>query len=253
MIVVFTLSQRVPRINPVHQLILDRKKRIKMKITKGILIKQMKSGLEKLGYMEFKDSILGTQGLFVKRLPNGLFISLGLIIHRYFENAYTGAFYLSKTTRWSSVWGDIPKESYKRPGHFLTISERSAYANSNVIEGDSPDIWWTNLDEKSKHDFIRVIEITEPRFVNQHNLIQKIEQSREIQALSEYSKKVREIVLQNGIDRKFNFKHIKEIDQTPVEWFYAAEVVLKEGNSTINHNIINVLATDSYRQFVLCG
>ena len=91
-----------------------------MKLTKVKLIQAIKPGLEKLGYLYLKDSISGAQGLFGKKLSNEMYLTLGLTIHRFYDDAFTGSFYLSKTTEWAACYGNIPKECYKRPGYFLS-------------------------------------------------------------------------------------------------------------------------------------
>lgn len=219
-----------------------------MKLSKAKLIKLVKPWLEELGYREFKETIEGSQGFFVKKLEKGLYLTLGLIIHRYYDNAFTGAFYLSKTTRWASVWGDIPNESYKRPGHLLTDEERSIYTEDEINIKGAYDIWWDGADEKSVLDFLRIIELTESRFINQPELLHKIEQSQEVQILSNYSEAVKRIAATNQINGSFSFLPSKEVDKIPVIWFKAAEKVLKENKSILNKNTVKLLAADAYRQ-----
>lgn len=136
-----------------------------MKLSKAKLIKMVKASLEDLGYTEFKESTGGSQGLFVKDLGRGFYLTLGLTIHRYYDSAFTGDFYLSKTTRFASLWGDIPRESYERPSFLLTDEERSVYLEDEINVKAARDIWWDGSDENSVLDFLRVIEVTEPRFV----------------------------------------------------------------------------------------
>lgn len=219
-----------------------------MKLTKAKLIKLVKPGLGKLGFTEFKETTEGSQGFFAKKLKNGFYLTLGLIIHRYYDSAFTGAFYFSKTTRWASVWGDIPDESYKRPGHLLKDGERSIYPEDEINVKGAYDIWWDGNDEKSVLDFLRVIELTEPRFVNQPGLMRKIEQSQDIQALSNYSEAVKKLVSTNQINGSFSFLPVKEVDGIPLDWFKASEKVLKESKGILNANTVKLLAADAYRQ-----
>ncbi|PLK42102.1 hypothetical protein [Emticicia sp. TH156] len=219
-----------------------------MKLSKAKLIKLVKPKLLDLGFTEFRETTEGTQGFFVKKLRNELYLSLGLIKHRYYESAFTGAFYLSKTTRWASLWGDIPSESYKRPGYLLTDEERSIYPENELNTKGTYDIWWNGNDEKSVLDFLRVIELTEPRLLNHFGLIQKIEQSQEVQTLSNYSEAVKKIVSSNQINGSFSFLPPKEVDEIPIIWFKASEKVLKESKGIVNLNTVKLLATDAYRQ-----
>ena len=49
-----------------------------MKLNKRILNKLVGPPLIARGFTEFKDTICGTSGLFVKRVDNGLYLSLGM-------------------------------------------------------------------------------------------------------------------------------------------------------------------------------
>lgn len=222
-----------------------------MKLSKGRLTKLVKSGLENLGFVEFKDTVNGTQGFFTKKLESGLYLTFGLIIHRFYNDSFTGAFYLSKTTRWGSVWDDIPKESYRRPGYFLTYNERSIYPESEINTIGSYDIWWNGSDERSILDFLRVIELTEPRFANQPDLIKKIENSQEIKTLSEYADRVKDLIGKNQLDGSYKFIPSKEVDNIPMDWFKASEKVLNDTKGILNPNTVKLLASDAYRQYCL--
>lgn len=223
-----------------------------MKLTKAKLISLLKPDLEKLGFIQIKDTITGSQGLFVKKLHKDFYLTLGLIIHRYYDSAFTGAFYLSKTTRWSSIWGDIPKESYKRPGYLLTDSERTVYSETEINAKEIYDIWWDGKDKDSLSQFLNVIQITESRFLNQTDLFTKVELSTEVNLLSKYSHKVKELINEKSIiNRAYKFLPTKEIDNIPIIWFMAAEVVLTDENGILNSNTVKLLAADAYRQYLV--
>jgi hypothetical protein len=212
-----------------------------MKLSKAKLIKLVKPKLESLGFKEFKDTKVW-QGLFIKKLDNSLYLSLGLTIHRYYENAFTGDFYLSTNTCIGAQWGDIPKEIYKRPSNFLTDVERSIYPADDINIKGTLDIWFYGDEEKSILDFITVIQI---------GLLQKIEQSKEVKKLTNYSEAVKKLVITNQINGTFTFLPIKEINEIPLIWFKASELILKESNDTLNTHSVIRLASDAYRQHQL--
>jgi hypothetical protein len=222
-----------------------------MKLTKTKLIKSIQLPLEKMGYTEFKDSIEGTQGLFIKTLNNGFYLCLGLTISRYFDDMFTVDYYLSKTTRWGAVWKDIPNESYERPGIFLTKQERFIYLDEEHNAEGVVDVWWNGNSEKEINNFLKVIEITEHRFVNQYEIIKKIEESKELAKLSSLAKKTQQVVELNKVIDNLNFQPKKEIDNIPFVWFKAAETVLKEDKEILNDNTVKFLAADSWRQYML--
>lgn len=223
-----------------------------MKLTKAKLIKTLQPKLESLGYIYFKDSIEVSQGLFIKKINSELYLSLGLVIDRYYDSSFTGSFYLSNNTSFASVWGDIPKECYERPTQFLSNEERLLFSkeeNNSII-----DLWFDGFDESSINDFIKILELSEIRFVNQQNLIENLNKSIEVKLLSELSKSVIEKIESNYNFNITSYNHLpnKEIDNIPLKWFQAAEISLKQFNyKYININTVISLAADAFRQNIL--
>lgn len=220
-----------------------------MKLSKKKLIKRVEPGLKKLGYTEFNDITRTWQGLFVKKISRNLYLTLGLTIHRYYESAFNAHYYLSKTTTIGAVWGDIPKEIYKRPSFLLTDSERSLLQEE---KDNSKDIWFDGNSENSILNFLNVIELTERRFISQPELINQIEKSKDIEKLFMYSKGVREFVkINNNITNSSIIVPFKENKDIPLIWFNASEDVLSKNKEILNKHIIDRLASDSYRQEIL--
>jgi hypothetical protein len=96
-----------------------------------------------------------------------------------------------------------------------------------------------------------VIEIAEPRFIDQPNLMKKIKQSQDIKTLSLYSERVKVAVSKNPIYGELNFIPAKEVDEIPMDWFKASEMVLKESKEILNAHTVKRLAADAYRQYKL--
>jgi len=217
-----------------------------MKLTKAKLIKSVKPKIESMGFTEFKDTIEASQGLFVKVLANGLYLVLGLTISRFYDSMFTGNYYLSKTTRIGSTWGDIPKESYERVSAFLTKDERGKFLDEKYKEGI--DGWWDGSNQDNIDNFLKVIELTQQRFIIQPELLKKIEESKEILELSLLAEMVKQIVSSNQVSAKFDFQPEKEIDGIPFIWFKAAEIALKNRGGILNKNTVKFLAADAWRQ-----
>jgi len=218
-----------------------------MKLTKNRLLKLTRAGLEKLGYCEFKDTQTGANGLFLKLIKEKYFLTLGLTISRYYDSRFTASYYFSKTTRWSAVWGDIPVESYQRIGRHLTIEERQLLLDKEHSQEGVIDAWWH---EKDIDKFFQTIKLTEGRFLNQHNLFFKIENSVEIYKLSHYSSNVITAVNEGKVDESIDYDFIPEapIDDIPLPWFKAAEAVLLKEKGILNSNTVKSLASDAWRQ-----
>ncbi len=219
-----------------------------MKLTKQKLISFLKPALTNMGYSEFKDSSTGSQGLYVKKI-NGMYLCLGTIISRYEDAQFSASFYLSKTTRWGSIWDDIPRNSYQRISFFLKEGERELLLNEDDHKGF--DAWWDASDESNISNFLKVVEITESRFINQNTLIDEINRSKEVIRLSNLVKDTIAAIKSGKIGNNFDFLPNKEIDEVPMIWFKAAELTLKKNQEVLNKNLVKLLATDSWRQFKL--
>lgn len=218
-----------------------------MKLTKAKLIKETKDKLNKLGYIQLKDTNSGSDGLYAKVIGDDLFLTLGLVISRYYDAKFTASFYLSKTTIWSAMWGDIPKDSYKRIGAFLTKEERKILLSSEDAQEGVNDAWW-NDDAGSISSFITTVGITENRFLGQADLLDRIEKSSEVNKLAFFSSQV--IKELNNVEDKYiySFTPKKEVDGIPLRWFEAAERVLFKEKAILNINTVKRLAVDAWRQ-----
>lgn len=224
---------------------------IKMKLTKSKLIESVRSKMESLDFTEFKNTKSGFQGLFVKRVAADLYLTLGLTIHRYYESAFTADYYLSSNTVIGAVWGDIPKECYVRIGFLLNDDERMLYPADNINVRGNSDIWWYGDEEQSVIDFLRVVKLTEKRFIQQPDLIRKIRNSQEIKFLSDYAERVKAIAIKEKLDGVFHFIPVKEVNGIPLIWFRASEKVINDSHGILNSHTVIRLATDAFIQYQL--
>lgn len=216
-----------------------------MKLTKAKLTKVLKPEMENLGYHWFKDSISGAQGLFAKKVNDSLYLTVGLTIHRYYEDAFTADLYLSKTTNIYCTWGDIPKDSIERPGFLMTDEELAKYKEyDNLIK----DIWWSC--DNSLDDFLYAIHLTAPRMYHNEDLVRRIWSSKEVSYLWNISSKIKKNVSNIPVTG-YSFIPKKEIDGIPLDWFKATEYTLRKAGENINLEIIKFHASDAYRQYVL--
>lgn len=220
-----------------------------MKLSKKQLIKSTKNSLLKLGYYEVSDSITGANGLFIKSLSNGYFLTLGLEISQLYNSRFTASFYLSKTTRWGSSWGDIPDKSYERIGFFLTKEERVELLGEEYRKEGVIDAWWDGFSQEEIEKFFRVVSIAEVRFLEQVDLFSKIGSSVEIKELAEYASTVFFLINENNIhDTDYQFIPLKPKDNIPIEWYKAAEKAIKIKNGILNQRTVTFLAADAWRQ-----
>lgn len=219
-----------------------------MKLTKKKLISIVKRRLETIGFTCFQDSISQTQGTFIIKLKDNMFLTLSLTIHRYYDSLFSADYYLSPTTRSASVWGDIPCDSYERVSFVLTDEERALYSN----EAPSvKDLWWDGFNDADVDKFIEIITLTYRRFSNNTDLIKRINQSNDVKKLVVFSHKTIETVKTRDFAQILEYQPEKEVDGIPYDWFKAAETVIRKEKAILNINTVKKLAADAYRQFCL--
>lgn len=223
-----------------------------MKLTKQKLLQITRDRLIECGYLEIENTFFGADGLFIKRVSDEFFLTLGLIISRYYDSKFTASYYLSKTTRWGSIWGDIPKESYKRVGYFLNNQERKALLDEEYNKEGVRDAWWDVNDIRSINNFISTVSISEQRFLEQPDLFKKIEDSLEVNILVEYVHLVNDIITSRSIE-EFNYKFTpaKSINNIPIDWFKAAEIAITEKGGILNANTVKLVAADAWYQHLV--
>ncbi|WP_104384441.1 hypothetical protein [Sphingobacterium sp. HMA12] len=220
-----------------------------MKLTKAKLISKVKAPLEALDMYILRNQCPVRKD-FSRKLENGFYLSLGLTISRFIENAFTGTFYYSKTTSWGAVWGDIPEESYIRPGFLITAEERKIYFDTENEK--LRDYWWDGFDDSSIASFIEVIKLTESRLFENTLLTKRIEDSLSVSQLKNYADEVKKLV--SGIEKlNFTYSYLpdKKIDGIPIQWFKTSEYVLKEQNGILNKNTVKNLASDAFIQSII--
>ncbi len=225
------------------------KKIINMKLTKKILISKLKPRLESLGFIYFQNSKSLYQGTFIMKVDENMFLTLSLIIDRYYDSKFTGTYYLSPTTNAGTTWGDIPKDSDQRPGYILTEEEFLKYSkDGNLI---ARDIWFDGFDDDESNTFVEIISLTYKRFSSDIELRNRINQSKDVQLLSKLAQETIEIATKGLFAGELEFIPEKELDGIPINWFEGAETVIRKEHYYLNKNTVVILASDAYRQFVL--
>lgn len=224
-----------------------------MKLSKKTLIRLVKPQLIAMGFTEFKDSIFGTSGLFINKVDHGLYLSLGMNIHRFYESLFTCDLFFSRTTRIYSCWGDIPRNCCMRPGYLLNNDELLKYSKG---EDMAPDIWWDASNEDDINNFFKVLNLTIPRHTANNLLINLLYESDDLTRLCELSSLVIEMIRCGELDDHYPYSFIpcREIDNIPMKWFCAAEIILRKeriNETKYLSNLVKQLAADAYRQFRL--
>ncbi|MDQ1161350.1 hypothetical protein QE422_001718 [Chryseobacterium sp. SORGH_AS 447] len=212
------------------------------------LITEFENSLKEQDYIYFKDSFLGATALFVKKINPNLFLTLGLETSRYEKDIFTASLYLSKTTCWSCIWGDIPQESFNRIGFLLNENDKNRFLGVDYEPGVK-DIWWNIYSPNTHSKFIDAIQEAEIKFITPE-LIKDIYESSDVSILYELATNVIDLIKNRDhrlSDFDFRFTLEKQIDNIPDVWFKSAEIVLSQSEEATNKNRIKLLASDAYR------
>ena len=207
--------------------------------------------LFEMGYLFFKESRNSTDGLYAKKLANGLFMTLGLNISRLYDCQFTIDLYLSRTTTIACCWKDIPRACYTHPGFYLTEEELQPYGHDGKI---IKDLWWS-VDEESINGFVQTLKKALYRMNVDEALIKRIWESTEVNKLVEQSQSVIELMESDKSILKNIDKEVakKCISLPPQEWYNSASIVLYTHlpDQSVNDGLVKRLAEDAFRQFVL--
>lgn len=223
-----------------------------MKLSKARLTDMVRGQFEKLGFRLFTNTVLPPKGLFVKRVEHDIFLSVGLTISRFYDSQFTADYYLSKSTRFGSTWGDIPKDSFTRIGFLLKDDERENILDEKyrIIK----DAWWDAANLNNVKSFFKVLEITQTRMGENFDLINRIRKSQDLNIMASHVNKLY-AVLNSNFDSQYVFSHqpIKEIKYVPSPWFQAAEIALNETGGILNRKTVELVAIDAWLQRELVG
>ena len=81
--------------------------------------------------------------------------------------------------------------------------------------------------------------------------MERIEKSTDVDILYKRSLWVKRLVANKTPDIQYYFLPQKNIDDIPMDWFKAAEIVLAESEALLKNQTVKRLAADAYRQYLL--
>lgn len=219
-----------------------------MKLKKKDLVKALRPGFETLGFHYFKDSILGSSGLFGKKVAKDLYFLAALNIHRFYDDAFTVDLCLTSALGCLYVdSGDIPQKCHLRPSRLLSSQERKLF-----LQEDDIDYWWSLYGETDiRPTFFDVLSIVEPRMTNDPILVREIRESVQLQFHALWEKWIIDIYYKRQFVENLSFSPDKPKDDIPLEWFKAAETLnLIFYKETFKNNVY-FDASNAYHRFVL--
>ena len=218
-----------------------------MKVTRKQLFKKLIPFFEEeMGYTYFKDTISAANGLFAKKIDDHIYLSIGITISNLFENSFTCDYYMAQSLRFAVLYEGI-RDAYPRPCQLLPKEELDKYLSNGVL---SELYWWYSDDDNSIKSFKEAVRLTEPRFVSNLELRERVTANEGTKHQHDLTTRVRMLVQSGVPDFETQFVPEKEKDGIPLIWFTAAEYVQKD-EEYFNKNLVFSLAADAYRQYVL--
>lgn len=143
-------------------------------MTKKKLSNLLEIGANKQGYHPVTGKTYGAFLHLYKRTASGLVLNLGILSSRFFDESFTGAFYLSSTFTWGYMPPGFPHAAYARIGSFLDSGERCQWLPSEFAKPDIVDAWWTPYSENNVLRFCQALAVAEDRFLQQPGLAEAV-------------------------------------------------------------------------------
>jgi hypothetical protein len=217
-----------------------------MKVTRKQLFKKLVPFFEGMGYTYFKDTISPACGLFAKKIDDNIYVCIGIDTSNLFENAFDCNYYMGQSLTYALLYEGI-RDAYLRSWQLFSEGELNKYRSIGAF---SEDFWWHSDDVNSIKSFKDAVQLTEPRFINNLGLRERIATNEEAKHQHDLTTKVRTLVQSGVPDFETKFVPEKEKDGIPLIWFTAAEYVQKD-EGYFNKNTVFRLTADAYRQYVL--
>jgi len=216
-----------------------------MKVTRKQLFKKLIPFFEKeMGYTYFKDTISPASGLFAKKIDEKIYVCIGIDTSNLYENAFDCNYYMGQSLTYALIYEGI-RDAYLRSWQLFSEEELNKYRSIGAF---SEYFWWHSDDDNSIESFKDAVRLTEPRFINNLCLRERIAANEEAKHQHDLTTKVRMLV-QCGVS-DFETQFVPEKDGIPLVWFTAAEFAQKDERYFNKHAVFR-LAADAYRQYIL--
>ena len=218
-----------------------------MKVTRKQLFKKLIPFFEKeMGYTYFKDTISPASGLFAKKIDEKIYVCIGIDTSNLYENAFDCNYYMGQSLTYALTYEGI-RVAYLRSWQLFSEEELNKYRSIGAF---SEYFWWHSDDDNSIESFKDAVRLTEPRFINNLCLRERIAANEEAKHQHDLTTKVRMLVQCGVSDFETQFVPEKEKDGIPLVWFTAAEFAQKDERYFNKHAVFR-LAADAYRQYIL--
>jgi|UniRef100_UPI003784E097 hypothetical protein len=210
-------------------------------MTKKKLSDLLEVGADKQGYRPVAGKTYGAFLHLYKRTTSGLVLNLGIQSSKYFDQSFTGAFYLSPTFTWGYMPPGFPHVAYARIGSFLDSGERCQWLPPEFAKPDIVDAWWTPYSEDNALRFCQALAVAEDRFLQQPGLAEAVLNAA---AIKNHMALLRETV--EFARTQLRVESAKDIPLSTLEES-AILALQKLDPQRANKNVSSFLALDAFR------
>lgn len=177
-----------------------------------------------------------------------LVLSLGVEFSRHYSDRFSGSFYLSRSYDWAYIVRGFPLEGYQRVGHFLSADERVELLDSEFCVPGVVDAWWIGFSDRSILRFVIAVETSEPRFLGQNGLFDRIVSCDGLLAHEELLREVISCVEPEQASSGDSRQRQQITSKIPLAWFKAAESVLcRRRPDAVTKKYIDLVAVGAWR------
>ena len=183
-----------------------------------------------------------------KKIDGEIFLILAIEISKHYTDRFSGAFFLSHTyTLPFYPAGPLRDMAYRRIGEFLNDNERIELLSPEFQAEGIVDAWWSGFTDENVESFLKAVELTEPRFLSQDEVLLKILSSKDLAAQAELLKHVAALVNKLNLPPpNLAYQPKKYNKRIPPQWFWAAEMLLIQQSLHVSVARVSSVASDAF-------
>jgi len=219
-----------------------------MQFSKKTLLREVDKGLTELNY-KLTPVLTGSFASLHFKKVEEFVLTLALEFSKYYEDRFTASFYLSYSFELPFYPPGLLRElAYRRVGEFLTLEERRKLLDQEFCREGVVDAWWIKFTQESIFSFLETTQLCEARFLGQKKLFNAIRECSELHAMRELLGEIKNTAsylktLPSGL----MYQPKKYVREVSTEWYWAAEIVMKNKGGYMAADRVTRLAVDAWR------
>lgn len=222
--------------------------RVQDPLSKVELLSKIQGRVGKLGFHFVPHFFHDFAAQFYKKIDDEIFLILAIETSKHYRDRFSGSFFLSHTyTLPFYPAGALRDMAYRRIGEFLTHIERLKLLSSEFQIENVTDAWWIGFTNENVDSFTEAVTLTEPRFLNQDDVLLKVANSKDLATQAELLKHIASLVDKlSSPPPKLAYQPKKYNKEIPHQWFWAAELLLIQHGLYASVTHVSSLAADAF-------